>query len=315
MIGWRPRHPPGMAGFSLALGTGIGKQDHRGREKRQQTYRQQQAKGGRPPLRRRGRVPDEQGDPRRAADGPAAAARRLPAAGDAAGPVGVEARRRPDGSSELGRGQLAARERELEAREGQLERSGPAAREVAGARAGRAAVADPLVAASTPCSDRAARAPDTDDVRARLSEARRTAVRAAPARDRRQGQGRQVDPAERAARRGARAHRRRRVHEDRHLVPRGQHAAGDGATPSTGDRELPSVVAGGPARSRSTSGDLGAEDVDRIEVELADQQAPRADAPRHPRHRVDLRRHLRRGPTGCCPPRTAGCRWPTPCST
>jgi len=123
-----------MAGFSLVLGTGIGKKIIGDEKKRQRTYRQQQAKGAvrrfidevafvlnketRDVLRtaQRHLRDDFQGRAmqlERSAYEAMEAARRL---------------------SELDEVQLAARERELQTREGQLESVRAAARGVAGAR-------------------------------------------------------------------------------------------------------------------------------------------------------------------------------------
>ena len=73
------------------------------------------------------------------------------------------------------------------------------------------------------------------------------ARRAAAGRDRGQGQGGQVDAAQRARRRADRADRRRRVHARRHLVPRRHDAAGH-AAPAR--RHAP-AAARPPARRRA----------------------------------------------------------------
>ena len=57
--------------------------------------------------------------------------------------------------------------------------------------------------------------------------------RAAAGRDRRADQGRQVDAAQRAGRAGARGHRRRGVHADRHVVPGRPHLPRAGPAPRT----------------------------------------------------------------------------------
>ena len=62
------------------------------------------------------------------------------------------------------------------------------------------------------------------------------ARRAAAGGDRRQGQGGQVDAAQRAGRRGGGAHRRGRVHAGRHLVPRRRPRRGSRCTRSAAHR-------------------------------------------------------------------------------
>ncbi len=123
-----------MAGFSLVLGTGIGKKIIGDEKKRQQTYRQQQAKAA---VRRfidevAFVMNKETRDVLRAAqrhlrDDFQGRAMQLERSAYEA----MEAARR---LSELDETQLAARERELQTREGQLESVRAAAREVAGAR-------------------------------------------------------------------------------------------------------------------------------------------------------------------------------------
>ena len=123
-----------MAGFSLVLGTGIGKKIIGDEKKRQQTYRQQQAKAA---VRRfidevAFVMNKETRDVLRAAqrhlrDDFQGRAMQLERSAYEA----MEAARR---LSELDETQLAARELELQTREGQLESVRAAAREVAGAR-------------------------------------------------------------------------------------------------------------------------------------------------------------------------------------
>jgi GTPase SAR1 family protein len=123
-----------MAGFSLVLGTGIGKKIIGDEKKRQQTYRQQQAKAA---VRRfvdevAFVLNKETRDVLRTAqrhlrDDFQGRAKQLERSAYEA----MEAARRLGGLDEA---QLAVRERELQAREGQLESVRATAREVAGAR-------------------------------------------------------------------------------------------------------------------------------------------------------------------------------------
>ena len=134
MLGGGPVIHLAMAGFSLVLGTGIGKKIIGDEKKRQQTYRQQQAKGA---VRRfidevAFVLNKETRDVLRTAqrhlrDDFQSRAKQLERSAYEA----MEAARRLGGLDEA---QLAAREKELHAREDQLESVRATAREVAGAR-------------------------------------------------------------------------------------------------------------------------------------------------------------------------------------
>ena len=134
LLGGAPGIYLAMTGFSLVLGTGIGKKIIGDEKKRQQIYRQQQAKGA---VRRfidevAFVLNKETRDVLRTAqrhlrDDFQSRAKQLERSAYEA----MEAARRLGGLDEA---QLAARERELQAREGQLESVRAAAREVAGTR-------------------------------------------------------------------------------------------------------------------------------------------------------------------------------------
>ena len=136
LLGGGPVIHLAMAGFSLVLGTGIGKKIIGDERKRQQTYRQQQAKAA---ARRfidevAFLLNKETRDVLRTAqrhlrDDFQARAKQLERSAYEA----MEAARRIGGLDEA---QLAARERELVARESQLESVRAAARDVAGVASG-----------------------------------------------------------------------------------------------------------------------------------------------------------------------------------
>ena len=112
------------------------------------------------------------------------------------------------------------------------------------------------------------------------------ARRAAAGGDRGQGQGGQVDAAQRAGRGTGRADRCRRVHPRGHLVPRRRHSA-HRAAPA---RRQPASAAGAPARRRAD--DRPRRDARRA-VRAAGGRLARAEpavdhADRHPGHRLDV---------------------------
>ena len=114
--------------------------------------------------------------------------------------------------------------------------------------------------------------------------------RAAARRHRRQGQGRQVDAAQRPRRREGGADGRRRVHQGRHVVPQQPRLPRDGDPVGR-----PAGRAAVPAHRRGAGGRPRRAQRRRPAVRrrrVADRAAPRRDARRHARSGVDLRRHL-----------------------
>ena len=89
--------------------------------------------------------------------------------------------------------------------------------------------------------------------------------RAAAGRDRRPDEGREVDPAQRDCRAGARRHGRRRVHADRDVVPGRPHLPGEAQLRDGSTRQLPPGPTGGLLDI--DLGRLGADDVDRLLVD------------------------------------------------
>ena len=218
-----------MAGFSLVLGTGIGKKIIGDEKKRQQTYRQQQAKGA---VRRfidevAFVLNKETRDVLRTAqrhlrDDFQGRAKQLERSAYEA----MEAARRLGGLDEA---QLAARERELQARRGSAG-VGPGRRPARWRALGSrwTAVADPLVDNLGALLDRAVSSAVSDEARARLVDARERLtgpLRLAIAGKVKAGKSTLLNA---HPRRRAGADRRRGVHQDRHLVPRRDLPAGDG---------------------------------------------------------------------------------------
>ena len=148
----------------------------------------------------------------------------------------------------------------------------------------------------------------------RLAGRARPARRAAAGRHRRQGQGRQVDAAQRARRRGAGPHRRRRVHPHRHLVPRRHHLPGDARAHA--GRAPPGAVHPRRRRHRrSTSAAPTPDDVDRLVIEWPSSSLRADDADRHAGHRLAVDRRV--GPHHAPSSPRAKTRSPRPtrCST
>ena len=242
------RRPPGASrAISLSLGGGIGRKIIADERKRQRTYRQQQAKAA---VRRfveevafimnkqtRDGLRSTQRQLRDDFQARAMLMDRSAGAGAGGGPADQRPGRRAAASPAAGAGGRGPPP-------GRGADRGPGA----GGRRWLTTWSSP----SPSCWTEPRRNAVDEQVRSAPGRGPGPAARAAAAGHRRQGQGRQVHPAQRPARRGDRPHRRRRVHQDRHLVRRGPGPAG-GGPPAAAASRSPGPGRGRAARSRSTS--------------------------------------------------------------